>query len=134
MVKHKLRILVDPNLPPSLGDWLRSTFGFPVTTLQGEIAPRLKDPEIAKIAVNHREIILTMDGDFADLSRYPICNLPGVIFMRLERRTLSYIKDVLTAFMRSGHRKESKHSLVTIRGEKECLLTTDKEARRLIRY
>lgn len=131
MVKYKLRILVDPNLPPSLGDWLGSTFRFKVITLKGEIAPRIPDPEIAKIANGNDAIILTLDEDFADLSKYPICELPGVIFLQLGRRTLAHIKGVLTSFLRSGHRKECAHSLVTLRGERECLVTTDKGTYRL---
>jgi len=124
MVKHKLRILVDPNLSPSLGEWLESTFRFKVIVLRGEHDPRRTDREIADIANDNRAIILTMDRHFADLSKYPICSLPGVIFLELERRTLNYIKEILTTCIRSGYRSKCSHSLITIRNEEESILTT----------
>ena len=102
MVKHKLRILVDPNLSPSLGEWLESTFRFKVIVLRGEHDPRRTDREIADIANDNRAIILTMDRHFADLSKYPICSLPGVIFLELERRTPNYIKETLTHLYAQG--------------------------------
>lgn len=40
------------------------------------------DAEIRDFAIQRNRVLITLDGDFADLTRYPVAETPGVVWFK----------------------------------------------------
>lgn len=73
-MRSSLRILCDENIPNFVVQFLRSR-GFRILPSQAG-AP---DTEIARQAIRHRAILLTLDSDFANILQYPPSQYYGIV-------------------------------------------------------
>jgi len=78
-----MRLLLDMGISVGVADVLRS-HGYDVAHLQERGLDTLADPEILKLAIAEKRIIVTHDLDFTDLLAASAAILPSVIIFRLR--------------------------------------------------
>ena len=78
-----MRLLLDMGISVGVADVLRS-HGCDVAHLQERGLDTLADPEILKLAIAEKRIIVTHDLDFTDLLAASAAILPSVIIFRLR--------------------------------------------------
>lgn len=80
-----LRFLIDAQLPPTLAAHL-SAHGFKAEHVNRIGLGGAEDSRIWAYAVEHRAVLITKDGDFADLARRARTG-PQVVWIRLGNTT-----------------------------------------------
>ncbi len=92
--------LADENVAPEVITALVKR-GFDIIAVRDE-SPGAPDTAIVEWAIKEQRIILTHDGDFADLRRFPPQEHSGVIFLRLRNQhppaVLSQLLGLLEAY------------------------------------
>jgi predicted nuclease of predicted toxin-antitoxin system len=92
-----MRFFLDENLSPKLAACLNAS-GHDATCAYDLGMCGKSDVAIREFAIQHDRILITLDGDFADLIRYPVTGTPGVIWLRLSPPiTLAGIEQQLLA-------------------------------------
>ena len=75
--------------------------GFACVTLRQLGHASAKNGEVLGLATTRRNILLTRDADFADVSRYPLGRHGGIIYLRITPRTMTEVhRTLLTALRR----------------------------------
>lgn len=93
-----MRFLLDANLSPETGKYLRETFGFDVIDLISEKKVYLPDEEVAVFAKNEKRIIITFDLDFGEIYHFKEKGKPGIIVLRLRDQTVESVNKALYRF------------------------------------
>ena len=82
MTTKEIKFLMDVGVGKIVDLWLLN-HGYNVKSIR-DINPRMPDPEILKIAVTERRMVVTMDKDFGDLVYNSGQAHAGVLLLRLE--------------------------------------------------
>jgi predicted nuclease of predicted toxin-antitoxin system len=76
----KLKLCADANIPQFVVDELRGA-GIPVITAQDDNIETREDKSILAWAKKSQRVLLTLDRDFWDDHKFPMHDVPGVIFV-----------------------------------------------------
>lgn len=91
-----MRALLDENLSPQLISRLRASGHDAICAYDVGLCGS-NDGSIREFAIQQNRVLLTLDGDFADLRRYPVAGTPGVIWLKpVPPVTLANIEQQLT--------------------------------------
>lgn len=91
-----MKIWVDAQLPPTLADWITTTFGLEAAALRALSLRDAKDIEIFEAARTENAVIMTKDSDFVDL----VCRLgspPQILWLTCGNVTNRNLRRLLTA-------------------------------------
>lgn len=93
-----MKFKVDENLPVEVGGLLREA-GFDASTLFDEGIAGSNDQTLANYCRQEERVLITLDGDFADIRNYPPREHPGLMVIRLVRqskgRLIKVVSDML---------------------------------------
>lgn len=81
-----MRFLLDENLSPAHAELLRSMGHDAIAVIEAGLAGA-SDPAVAAFADQESRILITLDGDFANIIRFPPERTAGVIRLRLHPPT-----------------------------------------------
>ena len=98
-----LRFFCDQCVPAEITAILRHD-GHDVTLLRDALPIRSPDPEVIAKAQELGAILLSLDGDFADIVAYPPASYAGIIAIQLHNHPeiIPQLMDRLTAYL-DGH-------------------------------
>jgi predicted nuclease of predicted toxin-antitoxin system len=91
-----MKIWVDAQLPPTLANWLTSTFGLESAALRDLALRDAQDVEIFEAARAENAVIMTKDSDFIDL----VCRLgtpPQILWLTCGNVTNRNLRKLLSA-------------------------------------
>lgn len=91
-----MKIWVDAQLPPTLANWLSSTFGLEASALRDLSLRDAQDIEIFEAARTENAVIMTKDSDFIDL----VCRLgtpPQILWITCGNVTNHNLRRLLIA-------------------------------------
>lgn len=101
MMKSKLRIKVDEDLPPIIAELLRNR-GYEATTVVEQHMGGYKDAELWKAIQTEGKFLVTADKGFANILEHPPGTHAGVLLLRPDedgiRPMVVLIHDVLATF------------------------------------
>ena len=104
--------LLDVNLSPETGAFLRKTFAFDVAR---STPPELPDEAVVDLAKREQRVIITLDQDFGEIYYLRERGRVGVLVLRLRDQTVASVNRALAAFFRTqAHDIDLKTSLVVI--------------------
>ncbi len=89
-----MKLLFDENLSPAHAAHLRQNNIDAVSVVEEGLAGS-NDSLVRAAAVRAGRILVTLDGDFANILRYPVEGTPGVIWLRLHPPTEDKIRAAL---------------------------------------
>lgn len=78
-----LRLFMDQCVPRSVAESLRNA-GHAVEMLRNQLAINAKDPEVIARAQNLEALLVTLNGDFADIINYPPLKFGGIIALQVK--------------------------------------------------
>lgn len=78
-----MRCFLDENLSPQLATHLNASGHDALCAYDSGLCGK-SDEEIREFAIRQHRILITLDSDFADLTRYPVNGTPGVIWLKLS--------------------------------------------------
>jgi predicted nuclease of predicted toxin-antitoxin system len=78
-----LRFLLDQCVPRSVGESLKRA-GYEIELLRNHLPVDAKDPDVIAAAQGLDAILLTLDGDFADIINYPPANFGGIVALQVR--------------------------------------------------
>ncbi len=93
-----MRLLLDENLSPLQARTLRA-LGYDATSVLEMGLSGADDSVVRRVAIETGRILVTLDGDFANVLRYPPSVTPGVIRLRLHPPTEEAIGALLQRAM-----------------------------------
>lgn len=93
-------VLLDANVSPEIEAFLNSTFGLDAVHLRTLGLGKLSDDEIVLLAQREGRVIVTFDLDFGEMYSRGERGRFGVVVLRLEDQSPSYVKRVLERFFR----------------------------------
>lgn len=101
MMKSKLRIKVDEDLPPVIADLLRNR-GYEASTVVEQLMGGYKDAQLWKAVQAEGKLLITADKGFANIREHPPGTHAGVLLLRPDedgiRPMLDLIHTVLSTF------------------------------------
>lgn len=80
-----MRFFADHYVPRSIGETLESD-GHEVTRLSDRLPPEAKDDAVIEEAQEIDAVLLSINGDFADLIRYPPGQYGGIVALQVRTR------------------------------------------------
>ena len=92
------RFLLDANLSPETGAFLRATFGFDVVDLLTLGLSHTTDREVVAMAKREARVVITFDLDFGKIYHQSERGQVGAIVLRLEDQTVESVNRVLGRF------------------------------------
>ncbi|HTV48302.1 MAG TPA: DUF5615 family PIN-like protein [Phycisphaerae bacterium] len=96
-----MRFLIDANMPRSAGATLRE-IGHECLDARDIGLAGVPDSQIADYVRIHRLVLVTRDGDFADIRNYPPEQYFGIVIMLLpDYATAGVIADALRSFVKN---------------------------------
>jgi predicted nuclease of predicted toxin-antitoxin system len=107
-----VRLLLDENLSPLQAQVLRAG-GHDVTSVLEVGLSGADDPTVRAFAIETGRVLVTLDGDFGNVLRYPPGSTPGIIRLRIHPATEQAIEALLGWAV-------SRLSNVDLRGETGC--------------
>jgi predicted nuclease of predicted toxin-antitoxin system len=93
-----MRFKVDENLHPDAADLLRSA-GHDAMTVYDQGLRGHTDEDIATICQREQRAIVTLDLDFSNIRQYPPEDYPGIIVLRLEKKSRPFVLNALTQIL-----------------------------------
>ena len=106
------KFLLDVNLSPQTGAFLRETFGFDVVR---STPPELPDEAVVALAKREQRVIITLDQDFGEIYYLSERGRIGVLVLRLRDQTIESVNRVLAAFLQTqAHDIDLDTSLVVL--------------------
>ena len=112
-----MKYLLDENLSPTFAQALRDA-GFDCVSILEIGLAGASDAEVRRAAVDAERVLITLDGDFANLLRFPTAGTPGVIRMRIHPATLSATDLTLRWTLAKLADLDLSGKLVTVDGNK----------------
>jgi predicted nuclease of predicted toxin-antitoxin system len=85
---------VDENLPPDVADILRDE-GHDALTVAEQSLRGVDDEELFEIVNREGRGILTTDVGFADITRKPPADTPGIVVLRLRKQSMAAVRSVV---------------------------------------
>jgi len=89
-----VRIKLDENLPPAIGDLMAGS-GFDVATVAGEGLGGCEDEVLYDACRAEQRILVTLDTDFANPLRFPPEGTAGIVVLRPPRPLLALLRSSL---------------------------------------
>ncbi len=89
---------IDENLPLEVREVLRRS-GFDALTVSDQNLGGHPDADVAAVCRSEGRVLLTFDLDFADSTRYPPADHPGIIVLRLTRQDKLHVLDIVTTLV-----------------------------------
>ena len=80
-----LHFLVDHCVPTRVAESLKAA-GHTVTRLRDALPPESPDENVIAKAQELEAILLTLNGDFADITAYPPANYRGIVALQVRNR------------------------------------------------
>ena|SRR5436309_9440854 len=95
-----LRFLVDQCVPAEIIDFLRQ-HGHVATALRDVMPPRSPDTLVIAKAQELKAILLSLNGDFADIVAYPPAHYLGIVALQLHNHAeiIPHLMNRLVAFL-----------------------------------
>ncbi len=95
-----LRLFLDHCVPTSVGRALEPA-GHEVLLLREHLPPDTEDPAVLAKASALDAVLVTLDGDFADLVRYPPSAFGGIVALQVRNRpeALPLLMERLQAYL-----------------------------------
>lgn len=93
-------LLLDANLSPDTGTYLRTELAFDAIHLRTIGLGELSDDEVVTLAKREGRVIITFDLDYGEIYKRWERGQIGVILLRLEDQTSSSVNRVLDRFFR----------------------------------
>ena len=97
-----MRFKFDENLPGEMAVLFAEAGHDAVTVLDEQIGGA-KDPDLAAICLSEGRVLITLDGDFADIRAYPPRRYPGIVVFRLARQSRDYLLEIGVGLLRELH-------------------------------
>ena len=94
-----MRFKFDENLPAQLAALFAGSGHDAVTVLDEQIGGA-QDPDIAATCLREGRVLVTLDGDFADIRAYPPHHYPGIVVLRLSRQSSDHLLEVGASLLR----------------------------------
>jgi predicted nuclease of predicted toxin-antitoxin system len=94
-----VRLLFDENLSALSAQWTRTALDVDVIDARTAGLAGTTDVEVRKFAIETDRILVTLDGDFGNLSRFSPAGTPGVIWLRLRPPTEANIRSILAKWL-----------------------------------
>lgn len=89
-----MKFLFDENLSPRHAARLRSD-GYDAVAVVETGLSGADDEVVRAFAIAHARVLITLDGDFGNILRFPVEGTSGVIWLRLHPPTESKIQEAL---------------------------------------
>lgn len=112
-----MKYLLDENLSPSYAQTLRE-YGYDCVSVVEMGLGGAPDVDVRRAAMEAERVLITLDGDFANLLRFPTVGTPGVIRLRIHPATLSTMDSTLRWTLAMLADVDFKGKLVTVDGNK----------------
>jgi predicted nuclease of predicted toxin-antitoxin system len=90
-----VRLLFDENLSVLSAQWVTSTLGVDVLDARAAGLAGKTDEEIRRFAAETGRILVTLDADFGNLTRFSPAGTPGVIWLQARPPTEANIRSIL---------------------------------------
>jgi predicted nuclease of predicted toxin-antitoxin system len=102
-----MRFFADHCVPESVAEALESK-GHEVLRLRNQMATDAPDPDVIEQAQRLDAVLLSLNGDFSDIVRYPPSKYGGIISMQVRNRpeVLAQITERLTRYLRDKSDRE----------------------------
>jgi predicted nuclease of predicted toxin-antitoxin system len=110
-----MKFLANENVPSTFVSELKKA-GYDILRID-EIRKGLKDYEVVEISFKERRILITFDKDFGQLIMKENKKVVGVILLRIQPRSVEYIKEKFFLLLKSIKKFEGKFIVV----EDECI-------------
>ena len=107
------KFLLDENIPPAIGDFLRKK-GFDVEDVWGLGKSGATDEDLIAIASEKERILVSFDKHFADIISYPPGNHHGIIRIRIHPPLIAHILEAFEKLLIGFDLKAVKGSLVVL--------------------
>lgn len=102
-----MRFFADHCVPESIAAALEAS-GHEVLRLRNQMATDAPDPDVIEKAQVLDAVLLSLNGDFSDIVRYPPSKYGGIISMQVRNRpeVLAQIMERLTRYLRDQSDRE----------------------------
>jgi predicted nuclease of predicted toxin-antitoxin system len=112
-----VKFLLDENLSPRHAKTLRGSGFDAISVVEAGLAGD-SDSAVRGFAITSDRVLVTLDGDFANIVRYPPGETPGVIRLRLRPPTELAITSALQRVMRLLTSVDLRGKLATVDEDK----------------
>ncbi len=103
-----LRFFADHCVPGSVANSLRQS-GYQLDLLKEHLPTDTPDPEVIAYAQMLGAILLTLNGDFADIINYPPANYGGIIAMQVKNQPASIPRTLIRLLTYLTDNPEREH-------------------------
>lgn len=103
-----LRLFIDQCVPRSVAESLRNA-GHKVDLLRTHLPINAKDPEVIAGAQNLQSVLVSLNGDFADIINYPPAKFGGIIALQVKNHPESLPAIVIRLLTYLGEHPEREH-------------------------
>ena len=103
-----LRLFMDQCVPRSISESLRDA-GHAVELLRHHLPINAKDPDVIASAQNLDAVLVTLNGDFADIINYPPARFGGIIALQVRNHPESIPAIVMRLLTYLGEHHERYH-------------------------
>ena len=93
-----MKFKIDENLPVEVVAVLHAA-GFDAMTVLDQGLRGSSDPVVADICVREDRSLITLDGHFGDVTRYPPSDFPGLIVLRPRQQDKDHVVDLVRRVM-----------------------------------
>lgn len=108
-----MKLLLDENLSPRHAKALRH-LGYDARNVTEDGLGGADDSAIRQHAITQQQILVTLDGDFANITRYTPAGTPGVIWLKLHPPSEESIAQALQKILKelTAHMLASKLAVI----------------------
>lgn len=103
-----LRLFIDQCVPRSVSESLQNA-GYEVDLLQSYLPINAKDPDVINCAQGLGALLVSLNGDFADIINYPPANFGGIIALQVRNHPESLPAIVMRLLTYLGEHGEREH-------------------------
>ena len=103
-----VRLFIDQCVPRSVGESLKRA-GYQVELLRNHLPIDAKDPDVIATAQQLGAVLLTPNGDFADIINYPPANFGGIIALQVRNHPEILPAIVMRLLTYMGENTEREH-------------------------
>ena len=94
-----MRLLFDENLSVLSAQWAADALAVDVLDARAAGLAGKTDREVRRFAIETDRILVTLDGDFGNLTRFSPAGTPGIIWLRPRPPTEANIRSILEKWL-----------------------------------